>query len=148
MPPPGFYHGKITINVSEPLKAYVKANNLGVVLAEAGFELAPDTVRAPDVAFIRRERFEAVGNIPGYWPGAPDLAIEIISPGDLYTDVDEKVREWLNAGARMVVVVNPRNRTVTVHDLEGRSTRLTENDILDGKEVVPGWSILVRELFT
>ena len=94
----GHQHGRIAINVTTPLDQYVRAHNLGVVYAaETGFKLAsnPDTVRAPDVAFIRRERVEEVGDVGGYWPGAPDLVVEVISPSDTYSEVEEKILEWL-----------------------------------------------------
>jgi Uma2 family endonuclease len=82
-----------------------------------GFLLArnPDTVGAPDAAFVRRERVEEVGEVEGYWPGAPDLAVEVVSPGDAYVEVEGKVTEWLRAGTRMVIVVDPANRTVKIH---------------------------------
>ncbi len=149
MTPPGFEHGGIVSKVIILLGQHVLANHLGMVVTEVGFQLArdPDTVRAPDAAFVRQERIQQLGKPPGYFPGPPDVAFEIISPNDPYTDVDEKVREWLSFGTRMVVVVNPRNHTITVHDVEGRIIRLTENDILDGGEVVRGWAIPVRDLF-
>src|SRR5918999_1116101 len=107
MAPAGFLHGRIAIKLSTSLDQHVTNRNLGVVCAaETGFKLAsdPDVVRAPDVAFIRRERVEEVGNVEGYWPGAPDLAVEVVSPSDTYTDVQEKVFDWLEAGARMIIV--------------------------------------------
>ena len=116
---------------------------------EPGFLLTinPDTVRAADVAFVRRERLEGVGRVRGYWDGAPDLAVEVISPNDLYTEVDEKVAEWLEYGTRLVFVVNPRRRTVAVHR-PGQPVRiLSENDLLDGEDVVPGWTLPTRDLF-
>src|SRR5712692_7326151 len=81
-----------------------------VYAAETGFWISsdPDTVRAPDVAFVSQRRLDELGDVEGYWPGAPDLVVEVISPSDTYTEVEEKVLEWLEAGARMVVVVNPR----------------------------------------
>jgi len=105
-------------------------------------------VRAPDVAFVRRERVEAAGRVTGYWPGAPDLVVEVISPNDLYTEVDEKIAEWLEHGARLVFVVNPRRQTVAVHR-PGQPTRtLAGEDLLAGEDVVPGWTLRVRELFS
>ena len=80
--------------------------------AETGFKLAEDMVRAPDAAFIRRERVEAVGLTTGFWPGAPDLAAEVISPGDTYAEIEDKIADWLDAGTRLVVVVNPSTQTV------------------------------------
>ena len=129
---------------------YVRENRLGRTrIAEPGFilERAPDSVRAPDVAFVRRERIEAIGKTTRYWPEAPDLAIEVISPNDRYTEVNEKVADWLAAGTRMVVVVNPRNRTVNVHTPDGAVT-LKMGDTLDGGEVVPGWQMPVADMFT
>jgi len=150
MAPAGHIHGKVAINISTPLAQYVRAHNLGTVYAaETGFKLAsnPDTVRAPDVAFIRRDRVEEVGNVEGYWPGAPDLVVEVVSPSDTYSEVEEKVLEWLEAGVRMVIVANPRKRVVTVYRSLTEITVLTEADTLDGADVVPGWKMAVRDMF-
>ncbi len=150
MAPTGWEHSEVTIDVAGPLWNYVRAHQLGrVVTGEPGFKLTtnPDTVRAPDVAFVSRERLSTIGRVRGYWPGAPDLAVEVISPNDLYTEVDEKVAEWLEHGTRLVFVVNPRRRTVAVHRPGQPVRMLTENDALDGEDVVPGWTLPVRELF-
>jgi Uma2 family endonuclease len=136
--------------VSFVLREYVRTEHLGQVVAGVGFQLAtnPDTVRAAAVAFLRRERVEATGRVRGYWPGPPDLAFEVISPNDLYTEVDEKVAEWLEHGTQLVFVVNPRRRTVAVHR-PGQPVRiLAGDDLLDGEDVVPGWTLPVRELFS
>jgi len=85
--------------------------------------------------------------VTGYWPGAPDLAIEVISPNDLYTEVEDKAAMWLAHGTRMVVVLNPRQRSVTVYRSLTEVRRLTIEDTLDGEDVVPGWRVPVRELF-
>lgn len=150
MAPAGFEHGRLAINVTTPLDQYVRSHDLGVVCAaETGFRLSsdPDTVRAADVAFIRQERLTAVGDERGYWPGAPDIAVEVVSPNDLYTEVEGKVTDWLDAGTQMVIVVNPRKRTVTVYRSDGSSTLLREQDTLEGGEVVPGWSLPVATIF-
>ena len=150
MAPAGNYHGELAINISTPLSVHVKSYRLGrVYAAETGFFLrtAPDHVRAPDVAFVRRERTDAIGRPAGYWPGPPDLAIEIISPNDRYTEVDEKVADWLAAGTQMVVVVNPRNRSVKVHRSPTDVVTLTMEDTLDGGDVVPGWRMPVADIF-
>ena len=104
-------------------------------------------MRAPDVAFVRRERVEAVGIVTGYWPGPPDLAVEVISPNDRYTEVYEKVDEWLAAGAGIVVVVNPRNRTATVRVAGMNPVILGEGDELEGRDTVPGWRMPVADIF-
>jgi Uma2 family endonuclease len=150
MAPAGHTHGRIAINVTTPLDQHVRAHNLGAVYAaETGFKLAsnPDLVRAPDVAFIRQERVEEVGDVEGYWPGAPDLAVEVISPSDTYADVHEKVCDWLDAGTRMVILVMPRKRAVIVYRSLTDIVMLTEHDTLDGRDVVPGWKVPVRDLF-
>jgi len=99
------------------------------------------------VAFVRRERVEEVGETEGYWPGRPDLAVEVISPGDAYTEVEGKVTEWLRAGTRMVIVVDPSNRTVKVHRTLTSVAVLTVDGEIEGADVVPGWRLPVRELF-
>lgn len=150
MSPAGGEHGEIALDVGGPLRQHVKANGLGRTFgAETGFILArdPDIVLAPDAAFVSRERAEAIGRVRGYLPLAPDLAIEIISPNDLYTEVQEKVATWLKYGTRMVVVLNPRHRAVTVYRTPTEVRHLTIEDTLDGEDVVPGWRVPVRELF-
>ena len=150
MAPAGPRHGRIAINVTTPLDQHVRAHNLGVVYAaETGFKLAsnPDHVRAPGVAFVRQERVAAVGDVEEYWPGAPDLAVEVISPSDTYAKVEKKIFDWLDAGTRLVIVVNPRRRVVTVYGSWADISVLTEDDTLDGGSVVPGWSLPVREIF-
>src|SRR4051794_37189041 len=130
-------HGRIAINVGTSLNNHVKAHELGIVYAaETGFTLArePDTVRAPDAAFVSRARIEAIGEVEGYWPEAPDLAVEVISPGDSYVHVEEKVFDWLEAGTKMVLTLNPRKRSATVYRSLADITVLTEVDVLDGDD--------------
>ena len=150
MPPGGWGHGKQSSRVDWSLGPYVAAHGLGEVATnETGFLLAtnPDTVRAPDVAFVRMERLLEADPERGYYPGAPDLAVEVISPNDLYTEVDEKITEWLTHGTRMVLVVDPRRRTVAVHR-PGQAVRIFGvDDTVDGEDVVPGWTLPVRNLF-
>ena len=148
MSPSGNYHGRLASNVNVPLGSYVRANDLGqTYVADTGYLISSDTVRAPDVAFISRERLEKIGETDGYWPGAPDLVVEVISPNDRYTEVEEKVAEWLGAGARMVIVVNPRRRSVRVHRSLSDVIDLTQGDVIDGADVVPGWTLPLSEIF-
>ena len=104
-------------------------------------------MRIPDLGFIRRERLDTVGVIQGYFPGAPDLAIEVISPSNSYSDVAEKVLDYLEAGTLMVIVLEPRTHTVSVHRSPTDIVALTEADTLDGGDVVPGWCMRVSEVF-
>ncbi|MDE0396410.1 MAG: Uma2 family endonuclease, partial [Candidatus Poribacteria bacterium] len=107
MPPAGFEHGIRSAKIGGRLNEHVEKHKLGSVCgAETGFKIAqnPDTVRAPDAAFVRQATIDERGISKGYWEGAPDLAVEVISPGDTYTEVAEKVDEWLNAGCALVWV--------------------------------------------
>ena len=149
MNPAGNVHGRVVMSFAWRLAQYVEENHLGsVYAAETGFRLSsnPDTVRAPDVAFVSRERLEEIGDTEGFWPGAPDLAVEVISPGDSYADVEEKVFDWLDAGTKMVVVINPRQRSATVYKSPTDITALA--DILNGGDVVPDFELPVREIFS
>jgi Uma2 family endonuclease len=150
MPPAGNIHGHQTMRLGWRLAQHVEANHLGIVFAaETGFKLAsdPDTVRGADIAFVSKTRLEEVGAVEGYWPGAPDLAVEVISPSDTYTSVEEKVAEYLQAGAKAVWVVTPRRHTITVYSSLRDITILTEHDTLEGGDVIPGFRCRVREVF-
>ena len=150
MSPAGGEHGAIIFNLSALLYNHIKANNLGQGFgAETGFKIAsdPDTVRAADVAFVRRERIPEGGIPKNFWELAPDLVIEVVSPGDTYSEVEEKVEDWLDAGARAVWVVNPKRRGVTVYRSLTDVARLSEADELDGGEVLPGFRCKVSEIF-
>ncbi len=146
----GHVHGRIAARLGWRLAEHVEANNLGEAYAAGTGSLLssnPDTVRAPDVGFVSRERAEEIGDTDGYLPVAPDMAAEVLSPNDTYTEVEEKAIEWLEAGTRMVLVVDPRRRTVTVYRTLTDITILTEDSDLDGADVVPGWTMSVSDLF-
>jgi Uma2 family endonuclease len=152
MTPAGNKHGYLALRIASRLERHVEDNGLGkTYAAETGFKLSsdPDTVRAPDAAFVSRARLEEVGEIEGYWPGAPDLAVEVISPSDTHTEVVEKALAWLEAGCRMVLAVDPSRRTVTIYRALDDIRILTgeADETLDGADVVPGWSLPVAELF-
>lgn len=150
MSPGGAERGRIEIRLASSPHQQVLAHDLGEVFgAETGFLLTrdPDTLRAPDAVFVSRERADAVGDVTGYWPGAPDLAVEVISPNDAYSEIAEKVDTWLAHGARIVIVVDPRRRTIAVHRSPTAVRHLTIDDTLDGEDVVPGWKVSVRDVF-
>ncbi|HST51338.1 MAG TPA: Uma2 family endonuclease [Pyrinomonadaceae bacterium] len=150
MSPSGSEHAAIIGRLTVRLGQHVEAKNLGLYFgAEAGFKIAsdPDTVRAPDVAFVSRNRIPESGIPKNFWPGAPDLAVEVVSPGDTYNEVEEKVEQWLNAGTRAVWIVNPRRRNVSVYRSMKDVKRLSESDELDGGDVVPGFRCKVSEIF-
>ena len=152
MAPAGNKHGYLALRIASRLERHVEENSLGkAYAAETGFKLSsdPDTVRAPDAAFVSQTRLEEVGEVEGFWPGAPDLAVEVISPFDTHTEVVEKALAWLEAGCRMVLAVDPSRRTVTVYRAldDIRILRGEAGETLDGADVIPGWSLPVAELF-
>ena len=149
MSPSGFEHGAIVGLLTELLVRHVKENKLGVVTgAESGFLLSqdPDTVRAPDVGFIRAERVPSEP-VRGYFPGAPDLAIEVLSPSDRASQVLAKVNDWLSAGCRAVWVVDPESRCVNAYHDPKEFVVWTDQDSLEGGDVVPGFRWRVSEIF-
>ncbi len=149
MTPAGFEHGRIAAEISWILKEYVKRRPLGTVTgAETGFLIArdPDTVRAPDAAFIRAERVP-LAPVRGYFPEAPDLAVEVLSPGERASEVAAKVQNWLEAGCRMVWVVDPETTTVTVYRGRDQIAILGVSDTLVGGDVLPDFSVRVEEIF-
>ncbi len=148
--PAGQAHGRYAMNIGLSLGGYVKVNHLGKsYIADTGFilETDPDHVRAPDFAFISNDRLREIGESDGFARGAPDVAVEVISPNDRYTDVDEKVADWLNAGCRAVIVVNLRRRTVNLHLSPTDVSILTESDTLEIEDIVQGWRMPVGEIF-
>ena len=150
MPQPKLPHTRLGRTIGRSLDRYVDANGLGeVYVGELGCLLTtrPDTVRSPDVAFLSAERVVETAGLTDYLPGSPDLAVEVISPNDRLTRVAEKVAEWLEHGAKLVFVVNPRRRVVDVHRPGQGAQTLGLNDVLDGEDVVPGLSMAVRDLF-
>jgi Uma2 family endonuclease len=150
MSPRGGKHGVLAIRIGMAIAQHVEANRLGEVFAaETGFILFtnPDTVRAPDAAFVSRERIPPGGIPEKFWPGAPDLAVEVLSPSDTLYEVDEKIEEYLEAGVRLVWIVNPRKRTVTIYSPGAEPRRLAEDEALDGRDVLPGFQYNLRRLF-
>jgi Uma2 family endonuclease len=147
MVPAGGDHGQIGMRLGWRLAQFVETRNLGVVYSsDTGFRLAsdPDTVRCPDVGFIARERY---ARFRGVVDRAPDLAVEVVSPTDTYSDVRAKVHQYLDAGTRMVVVIDPPTQTVDVYRSRTDHRELTKNDVLDCGDVIPGWQIPVRDIF-
>jgi len=150
MTPAGWRHGAVGGRLYALLARHVLDHDLGeLFLAETGFLLArdPDTVRAPDIAFLGKGRLSAATPGEAFWPGPPDLAVEVVSPGDTLGEIDEKVQAWLAAGAKIVWVVNPRWCNVTVYRSPTDIRVLTEQDDLDGQDVVPGFRCPVAAIF-
>ena len=143
-------HGQVAISLGSFLFTHVRPRRLGRVIGtDAGvlLERNPDTVREPDIGFISAERLPLEADIPGYLEVIPDLVTEIISPSDRPTQIHDKTRMWLSYGVRIVWEVYPERREVRVHRLGQPYTVLGEDDTLDGGDVLPGFSIPVRDIF-
>ena len=147
MPPPGDLHGDVTGRFSFELRAYSEANDFGVVRDNAGFrtESDPDTVRAPDVAWIAPGRIAEP--ILGYQPLTPDLVVEIKSPSDTPGMVAERAAMWLDFGGREVWYGDPETTAVTRYRPGQEPQVLGEDDVLDGGDLLPGFSVPVWRLF-
>jgi Uma2 family endonuclease len=149
MPPPGYERGLIVANLIGAIKPFVKAQGLGAVLSNSGFTIGrdPDTVLAPDIAYVQATAPSAAPPPRGYPEFLPDLVFEIVSPSDNAAYVQRKVQKYLSAGVSMVVVIWPLTRTVSVHHTEGSSVMLSETDQLSFGEIIPGFSVAVNDLF-
>jgi Uma2 family endonuclease len=150
MSPAGWRHGYVIGNLHGILAAHITDHELGVLFgAETGFRLGygPDTVLAPYISFIQKQNLPAQMPDEAYWPGAPDLVVEVLSPSDRTGEVDEKITTWLTAGAQAVWVVNPKLHTVTIHQAGKRAQIRSAGEVLEGDPVVPGFSCPVAELF-
>lgn len=148
MSPSNPLHGLIAARLARLIGNHVESEHLGLYFgAETGFQLSedPDTVRAPDVAFVRTGRPPIPAR--GFYAGAPDLVVEVLSPDDRPGYVREEVAEWLEAGARAVWVVDPHDRTVTVHEPRRKAKRLVDTDTLRGGSVLPGFEVPVSSIF-
>lgn len=139
--PAGLPHGRVMLNLARRLAEYVETNGLGqVYVGDTGFALArgPDTVRAPDIAFIRRARVPDPE--PAGFPAmAPDLAVEILSPSNRPGEVLAKIADWLNAGTRLVWIIDAERRLARVYRLDGTEAIVSADDALQGEDVVPGF---------
>lgn len=148
MTPAGTLHAAVTVRIAAALAKYVDESKSGVVLAgDPGFKLEsdPDTVRAPDVAFIARERIPGEGLTPGFWPGAPDLAVEVLSPCDRRSDVNRKIEQYLQLGTKQVWFVEPALRQITIFKVG--APPVVVGDTLDGGDLLPGFQCPVSRLF-
>ena len=149
MTPAGYGHGRVIGRLTARLGAFVEQQKLGDVLgAETGFLLSrnPDTVRAPDVAFISARRLPPP-NTRGYLEAAPDLAVEVLSPNDAAGDVLDKVHDWLTAGTLAVWIIDPSRKTIGVYRPNAPVSLLQASDTLIIDDVLPGFRLSVREIF-
>jgi Uma2 family endonuclease len=151
MSPAGGRHGRIAGRVFKLLANHVDDHALGCVFAaETGFIIrrAPDTVRAPDAAFVGLEKMEALENDSGFLPFAPDLAVEVVSPNDSFADVENKAFNWLDSGTRLVLIVEPESETLHAYRSRTNISVLNSTDFLDATDAITGWKIKVSEIFS
>ena len=149
MNPVNFDHGRIVMRIGFLLSRHLEQHPVGVVGAEIGFILAanPDTVRGPDIAFVRSERVPSTGG-RGFFKGPPDLAIEVMSPDDRAVEMNAKTEEYLAKGVLLVVVVDPRRQIATISRPGADKVMLeSETDVLDLSDVIPGFRCQLREIF-
>lgn len=149
VPPAGPVHGSVGSRIDRRIGSFVEAHQLGEVLVgDVGFKLGEHTVRAPDVAFLTRDRLcETPMPVRGFYPGAPDLAVEVLSPDDSAGELLRKATRFIEAGTRLVWIVDPRRRVVTIIRRSGPIALVGEEGTLDGEDVLPGFRCKVVELF-
>jgi Uma2 family endonuclease len=149
--PPGAQHARIAARLARCLWDWIEAGAGGDAGVEAGFILAqdPDTVRAPDVAYVSAARIPASGIPEGFWPLAPDLAVEIVSPSESATDIRDKISDYLHAGTQLVWVLYPTRREVVAHRPDGTARTLTAvaDDTLAQPDLLPGFACPLAALF-
>jgi Uma2 family endonuclease len=149
MTPAGAEHGRVAMTAGRLLSVHVQATDTGVTFgAETGFVLGsdPDTVRAPDAAFVGKTRADAVGRTVKFWPGPPDFAVEVVSSGDSFSEVESKAMGWIAAGAAAILVLDPARGSATVYGAGGDVRVFTDGE-LDLTDAVPGWRVAVAEFF-
>ena len=149
MSPVGVTHGWLVAHFISLLTEHVRSARSGLVLTEVGFRLAssPDTVRAPDVSFIRPERLKERSLPRGFWQGPPDLAVEVLSPDDRPPEITAKIAEYLMRGVSIVLVIDPDERAVWVHRQSRPPILLKDSDLLDLDPLIPQFQCTAREIF-
>lgn len=150
MPPPGLPHGRIAFRLSVYLGQFILEHGLGEAFApETGFKLTsnPDTVLAPDFAFVTNARFVEVGKTEGYGAGAPDLAVEVLSPSDRPGKVKQTIARWISFGTRQIWVVDPKYNTVTIYRSQSDITTFSGSDYLEAPDLFPGFRISLDKIF-
>jgi Uma2 family endonuclease len=146
----GFLHGQVVSEAHGIIWSFIKPRKLGgLVGAETGFKLErhPDHVRAPDIGFVARERLPALRQRSGFLELAPDFAVEVVSPNDTWSELREKVADWLAHGTKVVWVLDPPTRTAEIWRTDGRIDRRAGDDEMDAEPVLPGFRCRVSELF-
>ena len=146
-PQPGAIHGRVTDRLANAMRNFATKHDLGEVTSHCGYLISrgPDCVRGPDVAFIRKSRIPA--DPPrSFWPFAPDLAIEVASPGNTLAELQQKVIEYFDGGTQEVWIIEPKTQTALIYRSAHDVTLLHVVDQLSGGDLLPGFSISLAEL--
>jgi Uma2 family endonuclease len=146
----GALHGYVCSTLMILLGGYVRQHNLGAMLdSSTAFKMKNGNKRSPDIAFFAKERLQGIAVLPsGYLEGAPDLAVEVLSPGNTVEEIDDKLTEYFENGSRLVWVINPTQHYVLVYRSAKEPDRLLKGkDSLDGEEVIPGFTLAIADLF-
>lgn len=150
MSPAGGRHGRIAIEIAYLLKKHVDEKELGVVYAaETGFKIQrdPDTVLAPDVAFISKQRHALIEDEISYIPLAPDLVVEVLSPSDRFSRVESKAFQWLDAGTKLVLLVDPETKTIHRYKSRKQIEVFEAAETIDCNDAVADWKFKVADVF-
>lgn len=150
MSPAGGRHGRIAVRINKLLAIHVDDNRLGATFAaETGFRIGtnPDTVRAPDGAFVSQETMDKLEDDTGYLPFAPDLAVEVVSPNDSFSSVESKAFAWLNGGSKLVLIFDPEAKTAHAYRSFSEIAIYRMGETIDAGDVVPEWQVAVSEIF-
>jgi Uma2 family endonuclease len=154
MEPPGSMHGLVSVSIALLLKRYARKHAPGSgVFVETGFLLSthPDTVRAPDVSFVTANRMQTHTreSLKTYFPGPPDVAVEVVSPSDRWRDIEEKIADHFAYGTQLLWIVDPQRQCVIVRTPDGRSQLFTEeDDVIDGGTILPQFAATVKMLLS
>jgi Uma2 family endonuclease len=149
MPPPGLPHGRMTLLLGASLLQFVLDHDLGQVYDYSGFQLtwSPDTVLGPDIAFISKQKLKETGQVEGYSQGPPDLAVEILSPGDRPGKLNKRIALYFNSGTKQVWIVDRKHSTVKVYRSESDITTFSGSDYLESQDLLPGFRISLDRIF-
>ncbi|HEX4949244.1 MAG TPA: Uma2 family endonuclease [Blastocatellia bacterium] len=146
--PKGMEHSYIAANLTGEMRAFVKSQRLGIVLeSSAAYRMTIGNLRKPDVSFVAKSRLSEKRLSPKPFEGAPDLAVEVISPTDIWWEILEKLNEYFSSGCRLVWLISPLDQTVMVYHPDRRRQFLQIGDSLDGEDVIPGFTMPVADLF-
>lgn len=150
MPLPGTPHGRIAARLLVPLGQFVWDHDLGEVYDNSGFHLTvnPDTVLGPDVAFVSKKRLQEASELKGYWPGPPDLAVEVVSPSVRPSRVKTRISDWFGYGVRQLWIVNLKDRIVTVYRSTSHATTFSGSDYLEAQDILPGFRLSLDRIFS